>query len=195
MVISIVAAIVQGAWLLAEWRGGFITIENPFHAANVEDPPQDLDRHSSTVWDAANALELVGLVLGFLGVARIDTPGPFLGLVGLALLLTGIALRWTAIRTLGRLFTGTVKIQRNHELVRRGVYRHVRHPSYTGAIIAHAGLGLAFGSWVSLALSTLPFFVAASYRIHIEERALREAFGEKYTSYSASSWRLIPFVY
>ena len=138
---------------------------------------------------------MIGLVLAFLGVARIESHGLFVALVGLALLFVGIAVRWTAICTLGRLFTGVVAIQRNHELVRHGLCRHVRHPSYTGAIIAHADLGMAFVSWVSFAMSTVPFLVAAVYRIGVEERVFRDAFGEEYIRYSAGTWRLMPFVY
>jgi protein-S-isoprenylcysteine O-methyltransferase Ste14 len=195
MVISIVAAVVQTAWLAVEWRGGFITVEKPWQRARPDMAEGNRDRHSSTIWDAAQGLELLGLVLGFLGMTRIETHGQLVGLVGLALLLLGIAIRWAAIRTLGELFTGVVTIQRDHELVRHGLYRHVRHPSYAGAIAAHLGLGLAFVSWVSLALSTLPIFVAAAYRIRVEEQALREAFGDEYVTYAAGTWRLIRFVY
>ena len=158
-------------------------------------PARNWDRHSSTVWDVANIIELIGLVLGFLGVGRMSTHTQFVGLLGFLLLLFGIAIRGAAIRTLGKLFTGVVLVQREHQLIRHGVYRYVRHPSYTGAIIAHLGLGLSFSSWISLALSTLPYLVAAAYRIHVEEYALRQAFGEEYVAYSKETWRLIPGLY
>jgi protein-S-isoprenylcysteine O-methyltransferase Ste14 len=191
MNVSILAAGVQATWLIIQWRGGVITIEKPWQ----QQPVRNWDRHSSTVWDAANVIEPVGLVLGFLGVSRIVAHENVMSLVGLALLLVGIVIRWVAIRTLGHLFTGVVTIQRDHELVRGGLYRYVRHPSYTGALVAHLGLGLSFVSWVSVALSTIPFVVAATYRIHVEEQALRDVFGDEYVTYAEETWRLIPCVY
>jgi protein-S-isoprenylcysteine O-methyltransferase Ste14 len=191
MNVSILAAGIQATWLIIEWHRGCITIEKPWQ----QRPVRNWDRHSSTVWDVANAIEPVGLVLGFLGVGRFVAHRNFISLVGFALLLMGIAIRWAAIRRLGKLFTGVVTIQRDHQLVRDGLYRYVRHPSYTGALIAHLGLGLSFVSWVSLALSTIPFVVAATYRIHVEEQALRQAFGDEYATYSEETWRLIPCVY
>jgi protein-S-isoprenylcysteine O-methyltransferase len=107
----------------------------------------------------------------------------------------GLAISWTAIRTLGQLFTGVVMIQRDHRLIRTGPYRYVRHPSYAGLLIAHLGLGLAFVGSVSLVLSTIPFLVAATYRIHVEEQALAETFGEEFIAFSQETWRLIPWVY
>jgi protein-S-isoprenylcysteine O-methyltransferase len=115
--------------------------------------------------------------------------------VGLGLLVVGPAVRWAAIRTLGRYFVGTVTIQADHLLVRHGLYRWTRHPAYTGTLVAHLGLGLAFSSWVTVTLSTVPFGVAALYRMHVEEAALRRRFGEAFEEYERQSWRLIPGVY
>lgn len=111
------------------------------------------------------------------------------------LLIVGIVIRWTAILSLGRFFTGVVTIQTDHVLVRRGPYRYVRHPAYTGTLMSHLGLGLAFASWVSIAMCTIPFGVAAVYRIRIEEDALRQAFGATYSNYAKDTWRLVPWVH
>jgi protein-S-isoprenylcysteine O-methyltransferase Ste14 len=48
---------------------------------------------------------------------------------------------------------------------------------------------------VSVVLSTIPFLVAAIYRIHVEEDALRQEFGVAYSDYAEETWRLIPWVY
>ena len=86
-------------------------------------------------------------------------------------------------------------IKDDHVLVRSGLYGHVRHPAYTGALLAHLGLGLSFSNWFSLALSSIPYFIAAAYRIHVEEQVLREAFGDEYAAYARQTKRLIPGVY
>jgi len=55
---------------------------------------------------------------------------------GAALIAVGLAIRWTAVYTLRYFFTVTVAIRADHQLVDWGLYRYVRHPSYSGAIIA-----------------------------------------------------------
>lgn len=186
MTIPILATTIRALWVL---------IEYPYLRRYKVKPAKDWDKHSASVWDIANAIELVGVVFGFTNIGRMHTGGNSVAVVGLALLLVGIIIRWTAIYTLGKYFTGTVLIKQDHRLIQSGVYRHLRHPAYTGALLAHLGLGLSFSNWISLGLSVVPLSVAALYRMHVEERALREAFGEAYTSYSRSTKRLIPKLY
>jgi protein-S-isoprenylcysteine O-methyltransferase len=107
----------------------------------------------------------------------------------------GIAFRWWAILTLGRMFTVDVSILADHELVVRGPFEIVRHPSYTGALLAFLGLGIAFGSAGSIAAVFVPFFCALLYRIHVEESALRSQFGASYDAYAARTKRLVPGVF
>ena len=57
------------------------------------------------------------------------------------LFVAGLILRWWAIIMLGRFFTVDVTIEKDHELVERGPFRIVRHPSYTGVLLAFVGLG------------------------------------------------------
>jgi len=71
----------------------------------------------------------------------------------------------------------------------------VRHPSYTGALLAHLGLGLSFANWFSLAFSVIPFVIAAWYRMRVEDAALQTAFGAEYLDYSKRAKRLIPKLY
>src|SRR6266849_2339475 len=115
--------------------------------------------------------------------------------LGIALILIGIAIRATAILTLRRYFTVQVTIQESHELVDRGLYRFIRHPSYTGALVSFIGLGFAFGSWLSLAIIVVAALIGFGYRIRVEEAALVGHFGERYRTYAARTKRLIPGIY
>ena len=135
------------------------------------------------------------MILGFAGIGSIQTGKSLMAPLGLSLLIAGVAIRWTAIHTLGKYFSGTVVIRDDHRLVRAGLYKHLRHPAYTGALVAHLGLGLSFANWFSLTLSFVPYVVAAGYRIRVEEQALTEAFGEEYRDYSRNTKRLIPKLY
>jgi protein-S-isoprenylcysteine O-methyltransferase Ste14 len=156
---------------------------------------QDWDKHSARVWDIANGIEPLGMGLGFTNVGHVQSGTKILGVLGLLLLVVGISIRWVAIYSLGEYFTGTVVIKRDHELIRTGLYKHLRHPAYAGALLAHLGLGLSFSNWISLTLSSVPYFLAAAYRMRVEEQALASTFGAEYTSYCKSAKRLIPGLY
>ena len=186
MIIPILAIIVRALWLL---------IEYPYLRRYKVKPAKDWDRHSAKLWDAANAIDLVGMVFGFTNIGRIQTHGSLVAVLGLVLLVAGISIRFSAIHTLGKYFTGTVLIKTDHRLIRSGLYRHLRHPAYTGALLAHLGLGLSFSNWISLGFSLVPFAVAALYRIQVEEQALRDAFGSDYLDYARNTERLIPKLY
>lgn len=121
--------------------------------------------------------------------------GRTLYLVALVLFGSGLALRWYAIIHLGRFFTVDVAIAEGHRVIDTGPYRFVRHPSYAGALLAFAGLGLLTGNAISVALFLVPTCAAYVYRIHVEERALRAGIGEPYVKYSARTARLIPGVF
>ena len=115
--------------------------------------------------------------------------------LGLVLFVCGLALRWYAIVYLGRFFTVNVAIAADHRVIDRGPYRYIRHPSYTGALMAFVGFGFCFGNWGSLAAVTLPPVVAFMYRIRVEEAALSAALGEPYRDYMRRTKRLIPALF
>jgi len=114
---------------------------------------------------------------------------------GVAVFFAGLGLRWYSIYCLGRFFTVNVAIADDHRLIDSGPYRWIRHPSYTGALLAFTGFGLCIGNWVSLALILLPIGAVFAYRMHVEEAALLAGLGESYRAYCARSKRLIPFLY
>jgi len=173
----------------------YVLVEFPYLRRNRIRTKQHWDKHSAKLWDAANAIELIGMTLGFAGIGRMQTAPRVVSLGGLLLLILGYAIRASAIRSLGKYFTGTVVIKNDHQLIRTGLYKYLRHPAYTGTLLAHLGLGLAFANWFSVLLSSVPFLLVAMYRMHVEEQALAASFGDEYSSYCDTSKRLIPGVY
>lgn len=121
--------------------------------------------------------------------------GKSLYYAALALFGAGLALRWYSIIHLGRFFTVDVAIAEGHRVIDTGPYRFVRHPSYAGALLAFAGLGLLTGNAISLGLFLVPTALAYAYRIRVEEAALRQGIGEPYVQYSARTARLVPGLY
>jgi len=115
--------------------------------------------------------------------------------LALALFLGGLALRWWSILTLGRFFTVDVALHADHQLVRRGPYRALRHPSYTGALAAFVGVGLVYGSVPGLLVLCVPITLALLWRIRVEERALAERFGAAWERHCERTWRLVPFLW
>ncbi len=115
--------------------------------------------------------------------------------VGLTLTAAGLVIRVWAVLTLGRAFNREVQVAAHQELVTAGPYRFVRHPSYTGVLLAFLGIGVMIGNLVSVvALLVLP---AIGYvaRIRTEERMLRREMGERYASYAEGRPRLVPGVW
>jgi protein-S-isoprenylcysteine O-methyltransferase Ste14 len=71
-------------------------------------------------------------------------------LIGLAVIILGMALRRWAVLALGQFFTVQVQVRSGQTVVDTGPYRFVRHPSYTAIIMSFVGIGVALENWLSL---------------------------------------------
>jgi protein-S-isoprenylcysteine O-methyltransferase Ste14 len=108
------------------------------------------------------------------------------GLVALGLAFSVVARAW-----LGGNWSGMVTLKQDHELIRSGPYRLVRHPIYTGLLLAVLGSAIALGEWrglIALALITASFL----RKIVIEERFLTQQFGAVYAQYRTATPALVP---
>ena len=124
---------------------------------------------------------------------EVDVPEP-IRWVGLALIVLGVAFALWAIATLGRHYDLELEIHRDHELVRGGPYRLVRHPIYTGLVLHFAGTCLATGNLVLIAGTLLVTVPALYLRAKTEERLLREQFGPAYDAYAREVGMLVPLL-
>jgi protein-S-isoprenylcysteine O-methyltransferase Ste14 len=115
--------------------------------------------------------------------------------VSVVVLAAALAIRWTTVFTLGKSFSANVAIRQSQKMMRSGLYRMVRHPSYLGLLMVFVAIGIHSRNWISLAVAIVPTTTALIYRIQVEEMALREAFGEEYVQYSRVTKRLVPGVY
>ena len=113
---------------------------------------------------------------------------------GTALLIAGSVLRRVCWRTLGQYFTFDVQARTDQQVIERGPYRWVRHPSYTGGMIMVAGVGVALSNWLSLLVLVLSSVGVYSYRVAVEERALLESIGPAYRDYMKRTTRFIPYL-
>jgi protein-S-isoprenylcysteine O-methyltransferase Ste14 len=121
--------------------------------------------------------------------------GHLFALAGVFLFVAGVTLRWWAIITLGRFFTVDVVVEKDHEVVERGPFRFVRHPSYAGVLLAFAGFALTLRNWLALFVIVVPIFGVFMHRMKVEEKALSRALGARYTDYMKRTKRLVPGIY
>lgn len=113
--------------------------------------------------------------------------------LGCGITLLGLGFACWARVVLGRNWSGIVQIKQDHELIVRGPYSIVRHPIYTGLLLAFSGTVLAIGDWralISLALVAVAFW----RKLRLEERWLCELFGEPYRDYMRRVKALVPWI-
>ena len=110
------------------------------------------------------------------------------------LFIAGFLIRIIAQATLYRNYSGTLRIRDGHTLITHGIYRHVRHPVYTGVILSALAIPIYTGSPLGtlIALLGIPLF---NYRIRNEEKMLIQEFGDQYTKYMKTTRKLIPYIY
>jgi protein-S-isoprenylcysteine O-methyltransferase Ste14 len=125
-----------------------------------------------------------------LGIA---SSNPAIGVMGVILCAAGIAFAIWARRHLGRNWGMPMTLQEGHELVTTGPYARVRHPIYTGILLAMLGSALAVG-----AMGFLSFMIFCAYFIYsakTEEKLMMQQFPNEYPAYQARTKTLVPFVW
>ena len=98
---------------------------------------------------------------------------------------------WARVH-LGRNWSGTVTIKQDHELIATGPYAFVRHPIYTGLLLAFIGSAMARGEWRGV-LAVLVAWAALWRKLRLEELWMVERFGQQYEAYRRRVPALVPF--
>jgi protein-S-isoprenylcysteine O-methyltransferase Ste14 len=116
-----------------------------------------------------------------------------IAVVGALLTMLGVAFACWARYVLGRNWSSVVQVKEDHELIQTGPYHWVRHPIYTGLLLAFFGTAMAIGEWrgaICVAIVAVSFW----FKLKLEERWMRENFGSTYEQYMARTKALIPGV-
>ena len=125
--------------------------------------------------------------------ARVAPAGPLFSLLGAVIVATGLGFAVWARAHLGRNWSGIVTVKEGQALVRTGPYRAVRHPIYTGLLLALTGTAMAIGEWRGV-LAVIFALIGFLWKIHVEEKCMRENFPE-YRQYRRQTVALIPLLY
>lgn len=201
-----VSAIVGLAWrALRDWTGPafelgsalvvlyllWLALEGKVAVGETQQGETRDDRGSLHLYAAGRALT----VLSALGLESWFGPsGEWRPVAaGLAVFAAGVAFRLHSIRTLGQFYSHYVREQEGHRIIDHGPYRAVRHPAYTGMLLAHVGVVGALFNPVALGFLLLWFVPAVIYRIRVEEELLMRI--EGYPEYAEGRKRLVPGVW
>lgn len=109
--------------------------------------------------------------------------------------ITAVGLGFSALARhwLGSNWSGIVTVKEHHTLIRNGPYAKVRHPLYTGLLVAILGTSIAFSEWQGFIAFAI-IFMALWRKMRVEEQWMRETFKNEYDEYRKNSWALFPFV-
>jgi protein-S-isoprenylcysteine O-methyltransferase Ste14 len=142
----------------------------------------------------------VGIILVILLLVRLrvvkgpaaGTGNPWLLGIGLALFLLGLALAVWARVFLGRNWGMPMSRKADPELVTTGPYRRVRHPIYSGIILAMVGTAIAVSPyWLAAVVIVGVYFLVSAV---VEERNMAKLFPADYPPYQRTTKMLIPYI-
>ncbi len=189
MTLNLIVLLVCSIWLVSE-----VVLARVRHSKKTGSA--DRDKSSLRIlWTTMLISIPGGILIGVTGIGSMAVRSHLLSLLGLVLIMAGLAVRWTAILTLKRYFTVDVSIAGDHQIIKKGIYQIIRHPAYAGSLLSFLGLGLSFSNWLSTGVIIIPIGGAFLYRIRVEERVLSEVFGEEYANYCKTTKRLVPGIY
>jgi protein-S-isoprenylcysteine O-methyltransferase Ste14 len=114
-------------------------------------------------------------------------------LTGAVLAVAGVLICFWARATLGSNWSGTVTIKQNHELILRGPYAFVRHPIYTGLLVALLGSAMVYG-YARCFIGVFICGFALWLKSQTEERFMIQQFGDQYAQYRQRTRALVPFL-
>jgi protein-S-isoprenylcysteine O-methyltransferase Ste14 len=153
--------------------------------------PETIDRRAR--WGML--LELVAYSLLWQGSFWARSPRVWQ--VALSGLFFGVAnlLSWSGARALGRELRLDAAVGKDHELIRSGPYRMVRHPIYASMLCVILGTGVLTAQHSLLLLSIILFLIGTEFRVHVEDGLLASRFGSEFRDYQSTTPRYIPFLW
>ena len=188
MDLGTIILLVSAVWLGSEIALARIKRSQPADA--------QLDKSSMrTLWMTIGVSVTLAVLIGLQRIGHFELGSRLFPIAGITLIICGLCVRWFAILSLKHQFTVDVSIRENHRMIKKGIYRFVRHPAYAGSLLSFFGLGFCFSNYLRISIISVPICVVFLHRVRIEEEALIHAFGSEYLDYRASTKRFLPGIY
>ena len=112
--------------------------------------------------------------------------------LGTALMIAALWLFYRSHADLGKNWSVTLELHKGHQLIRRGIYRSIRHPMYMSILLWGLSQGLLLRNWLAGWSGLATFSVLYAVRTPREERMMIEFFGEEYLNYMRQTGRIFP---
>jgi protein-S-isoprenylcysteine O-methyltransferase Ste14 len=127
----------------------------------------------------------------FLRIPALWTQSPLAAGTGLAFTVAGLCFAVWARMHLGKYWSGRISLKENHRVIQTGPYAWVRHPIYSGLILALFGTAITLGT-ISAFAGFAFMLISFVRKLKIEETWLRSQFGAEYEAYQNRVPALIP---
>jgi protein-S-isoprenylcysteine O-methyltransferase Ste14 len=178
------------AYIFGILAAGWLAWMIPFFLARRGGRAQTVDRRAR--WGIF--IQGIGFAILWMNSYWNRTPSILRTLPAVCLLILGGVLSWTSAMTLGRQWRFDAGLNADHELVRSGAYRFVRHPIYASMLCMLLGTGLLVAPALVLLVSLVLFFIGVEIRIRIEDALLASRFGEDFREYQRRVPAYLPFI-
>jgi len=139
-------------------------------------------------------LEGVAYAILWMGTYWRRNPGDLRIALAALFAIVGIALAWGGTRALGKQWRVEAGLSADHDLVRSGPYRLVRHPIYASMFAMWIATCLMIGTWPRLLVSLILFLVGTEIRVRVEDALLESRFGEQAREFRREVSAYIPYV-
>jgi protein-S-isoprenylcysteine O-methyltransferase len=178
-------------WILVAVAGAISIFQPAYKPFDKSAPPQDRGTATQIVW-SVYLTQLAGIIEAIYFRYPDSFRWDAVTTAALVAMLAGLGLRIWAVITLGRFFTWFITVYQDHQVIRSGPFRFIRHPAYGGALILFVATLVFLHAWVGAALSFVFQLFAYLRRIRYEEAMMIERLGDKYKAYVREVGALVP---
>ena len=137
-------------------------------------------------------LQAVAYALQWMNPWVTRDPGPFRFALAAVFFIIGSLLSWTSVQTLGKQWRIEAGLNADHELVRAGAYRTVRHPIYASMLAMFLATASVVSRWPLFVIGLILFVIGLEIRVRIEDRLLAARFSSEFEDYRSAVAAYLP---
>jgi len=115
--------------------------------------------------------------------------------IGFALFIIGLLLQGVAEATLGRYYLPYIGTVEDQKIIKKGIYKYIRHPGYLGELLIFFGLGFVTYSLLGILGAFIVSLMLYIGEVIPEEKYMLEKFGKEYEEYMKETFRFIPYIF